>query len=404
MEMHSLDTDTRLTSGSERLRSGTRHSLFGAVGIVVVCVLGVFSTGAQAEPRQEPLLAEDYFLNVPDMGEIPVDEFIETMGMFASALGLNCADCHTFESSSSWAAYADETPIKRTTRRMIRMVRDINQEHFGLESGEEPYVSCWTCHRGDLRPKVVPNLLVQYTAPSDDPNEVLFIPDPDAPPAADIFDEYIEALGGAQALSGLTSIEATGNYNGFDTGFEDVPVEIYANDSLQFAMNVHARAGDSVRIYDGTNGWVAATDRAMPLLPLTGDTLDGVRTETLRMFPLGFQDSRNSWQMSYATIDDRDVRVLRGSSPGQTPINLYFDDSGLLVRLLRFVDTPVGRIPTEIDFSDYREVAGVMMPFAWTSTWTNGQASVQLEEVRPNAAIDADRFNEPPPSPPARAR
>jgi len=371
---------------------------------VVVCVLGVMTIGAGAEPRQEPLLAEDHFLNVQDMGEVPVDEFIETMGMFSSALGLNCGDCHTYESSSSWAAYADETPIKRTTRRMIRMVRAINQDHFG----GQPFVSCWTCHRGDLRPKVVPNLLVQYTAPSEDPNEVLFIPDPDGPPASEIFDEYIDALGGAEALANLTSIEATGNYNGFDTGFEDVPVEIYANDSVQFAMHVHARAGDSIRVYDGNKGWVAATDRAMPLLPLTGGTLDGVRIETIRMFPAGLQDLRNRWEMSYAIIDDRDVSVLRGSSPGErpikAPINLYFDDSGLLVRLLRFVDTPVGRIPTQIDFSDYREVAGVMMPFAWRTRWTNGQASIQLDDVQPNASIDAARFDEPAPSPPARAR
>jgi len=362
-------------------------------------MLGVVSIG-WAEPRQERLLAEDYFLNVPDMGEIPVDEFIETMGMFSSALGLNCADCHTFESSSSWAAYADETPIKRTTRRMINMVRDINQDHFG----GQPFVSCWTCHRGDLRPKVVPNLIVQYTAPIEDPNDPMFIPDPDAPPATDIFDEYIEALGGAEALANFTSMVATGNYNGFDTGFEDVPVEIYTNDSNQLAMDVHARAGDSVRVYDGENGWVAATDRAMPLLPLTGDTLDGARIEAMRMFPASLQAERNFWQMSYAEIDEQLVRVLRGISPGKTPINLYFDDAGLLVRLLRFVDTPVGRIPTEIDLSDYREVAGVMMPFSWRTRWTNGQAFINLEDVQVNAAIDPSRFNEPAPSPPARAR
>ena len=182
VEMQSNETDTRMSAGSDKLRAGSRRSLKIAIGTVLVCVLGVVSAGVGAEPRQEVLLAEDFFLNVPDMGEIPVDEFIETMGMFASALGLNCADCHTFESSSNWAAYADETPIKRTTRRMIQMVRDINQEHFGLESGEEPFVSCWTCHRSDLRPKTVPNLIVQYSAPVEDPNAPLFIPDPDAPP------------------------------------------------------------------------------------------------------------------------------------------------------------------------------------------------------------------------------
>ena len=400
MEIQVFDRDTRLTTGPDDITAGSSRLRLSLRVTLIVAALAIAPALINAEPRQEPQLAEDYFLNVPDMGEIPVDEFMETMGMFASALGLNCADCHTFASSSSWAAYADETDIKRTTRRMIRMVRDINQNHFG----GQPFVSCWTCHRGDLRPKVVPNLLVQYTAPFEDPNEVLFIPDPDAPPAEDIFAEYFDAVGGTVALTNLRSFEASGNYNGFDTGFEDVPVEVYANSPDQLAMTVHARAGDSVRVYDGENGWIAATDRAMPLLPLTGDTLDGARIEAIQMFPSALQDSRSFWQMSYTIIDERDVRVLRGVSPGQTPINLYFDDSGFLVRLLRFVDTPVGRVPTQIDYSDYREVAGVMMPFAWTSTWTNGRASIQLESVQPNVSIDSARFNEPPPSPPAQAR
>src|SRR5207253_9149175 len=63
-----------------------------------------------------------------------------------------------------------------------------------------------------------------------------------------------------------------------------------------------------------------------------------------------------------SAIDDKEVRVLQGTNPRQPPVNLYFDESGLLVRLVRFVDTPIGRVPTQIDYSDYREVAGVKMP------------------------------------------
>ena len=381
-----------------KMRSKKRNT-FLAIGTAMLIVLEGPLAGVAPAQGNAPQLAQDFFLNVPDMGEIPVDEFMETMGMFSSALGLNCADCHTFESSSSWEAYADETPIKQTTRRMIRMVRTINDQHFG---GQQ-FVSCWTCHRGDLRPRVVPNLIVQYTAPVDDPNEVFFVPDPDAPPAEEIFDEYIEAIGGAPAVAALTSFEASATYNGFDTGFEDAEAEIYANGPDQFTTIVHARPGDSVRVYDGEQAWIAATDRAMPLLPLTGDTLGGARLEAIRLFPGGLQDSRNFWQIGYTFLNDEDVRVLRGISPGQTPVNLYFNNDGLLVRMLRFVDTPVGRVPTQIDFSDYREVAGVSMPFAWTSTWTNGQASVQLDEVRPNVPVDASRFATPSPSAPARA-
>ena len=46
---------------------------------------------------------------------------------------------------------------------------------------------------------------------------------------------------------------------------------------------------------------------------------------------------------------------------------LCFDaETGLLVRLVRFSNSPVGRVVTRIDYSDYREVAGVKMPFKWT--------------------------------------
>jgi hypothetical protein len=70
-----------------------------------------------------------------------------------------------------------------------------------------------------------------------------------------------------------------------------------------------------------------------------------------------------------------------------------------LVRVVRFGETAVGRVPTQIDYSDYREVAGVKMPFKWIVTWTNGQATTELSEVTPNVAIDAAKFARPAPAP-----
>jgi photosynthetic reaction center cytochrome c subunit len=65
---------------------------------------------------------------------------------------------------------------------------------------------------------------------------------------------------------------------------------------------------------------------------------------------------------------------------------------------LRLVDTAVGRVPTQVEYSDYRDVAGVKMPFHWTVTWTDGQATTDLSEVQPNAAIDAAKFARPAPA------
>ena len=60
----------------------------------------------------------------------------------------------------------------------------------------------------------------------------------------------------------------------------------------------------------------------------------------------------------------RSSRVRRRAAATAT---LCFDaEVGLLVRLVRFSESPVGRIVTQVDYSDYRDVAGVKMPFRWT--------------------------------------
>jgi hypothetical protein len=59
------------------------------------------------------------------------------------------------------------------------------------------------------------------------------------------------------------------------------------------------------------------------------------------------------------------------------------------------VDTPPGRAPTQIDYEDYRTVAGVKIPFRWTVTWLDGRSTFELTDVQPNAAIDEQRFARP---------
>jgi hypothetical protein len=94
-------------------------------------------------------------------------------------------------------------------------------------------------------------------------------------------------------------------------------------------------------------------------------------------------------------IDDKPVQVLQGLNQGETPVNLYFDDSGLLVRMVRWSDTAVGPVPTQYDYSDYREVGGVRRPFRWVKTWTNNKATFTLKDVRPNVPIEPARFARP---------
>ncbi len=138
------------------------------------------------------------------------------------------------------------------------------------------------------------------------------------------------------------------------------------------------------------------------MLPLTGGNLEGARTEAIVSFPSEIQQAFSQWKVGFPTfIDDREVQVIQGTNPGQGQVNLYFDDeSGLLVRLVRYTETKIGTVPTQVDYADYRDVSGVLMPFHSIVTWTNGQATIEFEEIQPNVPIDAARFATPAPSPP----
>src|SRR6266700_3355776 len=112
------------------MKFGSRRTTLGVIAIGMVCLLGVSTTtrgqAAQAAQAPKPQMAEEIFKNISVLRGIPVDEFMDTMGMISAALGLNCLDCHTSDSDTAWERFAVDTAMKRTSRRMIQMVNTIN--------------------------------------------------------------------------------------------------------------------------------------------------------------------------------------------------------------------------------------------------------------------------------------
>jgi outer membrane lipoprotein-sorting protein len=214
-----------------------------------------------------------------------------------------------------------------------------------------------------------------------------------------VFAKYLQAIGGDQRLAALTSFTAKGTYVGYETDQAIVPIEIFAKAPNQRTTIVHALWGDSYRTYDGNTGWIASADRPVPLFALTSGNLEGARIEAILSFPLQVKDVFAPWRVTTAVIDDRNVVVLQGRTrPGQPSVNLYFDDAGMLVRVVRHSVTAIGTVPTQIDYSDYRDVSGVKMPFKWVTTWTDGETTTKLAEIIPNAPVDAGKFAKPAPA------
>ena len=148
---------------------------------------------------------------------------------------------------------------------------------------------------------------------------------------------------------------------------------------------------------DGRAGWIAGPEQnGRCRSRITGQELDGVKLERSCVPP---RDQAGADQLARR----RPGRHQRSRShlfrePPRRDGTLCFDaESGLLVRLVRFTESPVGRVVTQTDYADYREVSGIKMPFRWTVAWLDGRSTFELTEVQPNIAVDGARFAKPAP-------
>src|SRR5713226_2453037 len=190
-----------------RLLSGP--GILAATAIAVVALIGAALAAAQTAPQDKPLLAEQVFKNIQVLKGIPVDDFMETMGIMTAALQFDCSDCHEGAGTDKvdWAA---DTARKRMARRMVTMVTTINQTNFG---GRQ-MVTCWTCHRNRDKPLTTPVMDIIYGMPPFDTDDVI-VQSPLATSPQATLDKYIQAVGGTQRLAGLTSFVGRGTSVGF---------------------------------------------------------------------------------------------------------------------------------------------------------------------------------------------
>lgn len=398
------------------IRPGSGRAALAATGIAVVGLISAGLAVAQPAAPDKPLLAEQVFKNIQVLKGIPVDDFMETMGIMTAALQFDCSDCHANAGTDrvDWAA---DTPRKRTARRMVTMVATINKDNFG---GRQ-MVTCWTCHRNRDRPLVTPTMEAIYTTPSLEPDDVIVSP-PGLPAPSSILDKYIEASGGAQRLAGLTSFVGKGTSVGFGGfgGGGDVEIDAKVPDQRATIILFKAETGrgDQIRSYNGRTGWVRTPLNVLGEFQLSGGDLDGARFDAQLSFPgqikqiltnlktgppssimdLPGPSSQTSLQQDLALGQSHECEVVQGTGPRGLLVTLYFDrQNGLLLRELRYGNSPIGRVPTQIDYGNYRDVNGIKLPFRITYAWLDGRDSIELTDIKTNVPIDEAKFGRPAP-------
>ena len=377
-------------------RSFTLGALATAAALVVAAasLAGQQAAGPAPAAAARVPMAEEVFKNVQVLKGVPEDEFLASMGFIANALAVNCTYCHLGEGGGGWDEYAKDNDKKQTARRMIAMMRTINNNNFGGRR----VVTCVTCHNNNNRPKTTTNMSKYYSLPvSDEPDEIARQA-PGAPSADEVIAKYIQALGGAQKLNARTSFTAKGTSLSYGEA-DAAPMQIFAKAPAQRTEIVTSSNGVTTTTFDGRAGWLSVPEAITPMSwrGLNGAELEGARLDAVLQFPTQLKGALTNWTGSVpAAMGDLDVHVIQGTMPGGFPVKLYFDDeTGLLVRQIRYTESPVGRNTWQIDYSDYKDVGGVKMPFKWIFMWQSGKNMVELTDVQPNAAIPANRFAAP---------
>jgi hypothetical protein len=372
--------------------------------LAIAGLTGVWLSGAVALVRasgQAPPVTStsgkksgEAFKNVTTstLKELSVDDFIAAMGVMAAGLGLDCADCHPGAGTDK-VDWVIDTPQKRMARRMVEMVATLNRTNFGTAQK----VTCWTCHHGRLTPSTTIALDTLYDTPNAEDDDIV-TPDRSQPTADQILDKYIQAVGGAQKVSALTSFIAKGKSLGYGELGGSAEFTIYAKTPNQRTTLItfpdHPERGRSLWTFDGTAGWINTPRALLVEYELVGVELDGARLEAQLAFPGQIKQALTNWRSgTRRTIGNKDYQVVQGTGPRGYLATLYFDpDTGLLRRLVRYGPSPVGRVPIQIDYADYRDVNGVKFPFEYKFSWLDGRYTAKIDEVRANVPIEASKF------------
>jgi len=335
---------------------------------LIVVAVAFFAIAARAEQKNVQLLT-----NMSDY------ELLRTMNMMRASLGVHCDFCHVVNKGTGWDFASDEKKEKKTAREMISMVLKLNKEQFGGHT----QVSCNTCHRGAINPQQLVTL-PQAQPPFPTPKPAR----PELPPLADIVKKYAAAVGDAAKWESRTERGTREDSSG-----KSAPIAIEETTDKWHVVG-ETPAGKMDQVVAGDKGW-ARGEKGLQELKATDvarfrDIAAGYAPTPPGAIP---SDAR---VVAKEKVGDHETYlvVVRAGAARQ---RFYFDTAtGLLVRRVVIVDSPVGLIPQQTDFDDWRDAGGAKYPFyvraSFVDPWNSATRKYAEVKLGP---VEAKAFEQP---------
>lgn len=375
------------------------------------------SSGAAAAPRSshrsfQPTQQTEKTIgearkNILVLKEFPDSQLIPMMNLMGASLGVRCNFCHV-NNAGQWDFASDDKPEKKTAREMISMTLSVNKSTFNGRTE----VGCFTCHGGRTNPVSVPVLPLPEPAPRPGrggpggPGGPAGPGGPGGPgpagpgaPAAmpqltadDVLNKYITAIGGQAAIDKLKSRVMKGTYT---SGGNSMPLEINQMAPDKIHLTFVSPQGQMERGFNGSAGW-EKNPRGVNDLPAA--QLADLKSGFALFRDLKLKDQFTRMSVRKDKLEGKDVNVISGANQSGKRERLFFDaESGLLLRRVTYTQTPIGVIPDQTDYEDYRDVDGVKIPFtvktAGLDNFSTGTR--KFSEIRINAPVDDASFNKP---------
>lgn len=347
--------------------------------ILAAAILAAVS--AQAEQKNVQLLTNlsDFQLGL-------------VMDNMAASLGVHCDFCHVHnEQTHVWDFPSDAKQEKKTGREMIKLVLDLNEKNFH----GQPRVGCYTCHLGKEHPSTVVALPMAPIPPtvtheSEEAERKAY------PPAKDVLAKYITAIGGDAAAKKLMTAPMTGKASRIGGNNQAVPMEVYVSGDNVLTRTTPAEGPAMTQMFGKESGWMQGRNG---MRTFTGaDAAQGLLGA--RAFEPVMPSFPETARVGKETIDGHETWFVASAINDHTRQRVWFDaTTGLAVRRVITVDSPVGRIPTQTDFDDYRDVNGVKIPFTVKVSSVNGgqNATRKYTSIELGKPVDEKLFEAPKP-------
>ena len=352
--------------------------------VLLLSVASTSAQNAQAPASEAGKPAEQVFKNIQTLKGVPADQVQPAMQFISNSLGVECEFCHV-----QGAFEKDDKKPKQTARQMIEMQMAINKGHFK----DRREVTCYTCHHGAHDPVSVPIIAEEEPKRPEAVTGIVAAPAPGA--AERIIDKYLEAVGGGEALQKVLSRVQKGTIT---FGGQQFPLEVFAKAPNKRISIVHTPNGDSITAFDGHAGWLGNPGERPPR-DMTAEEADTVNLDATFYLPLEIKKMFTQFRLPGPSADKiagHFVHQVIGVRQGKTPVRFFFDkESGLLLRTVRYAETPLGRNPIQVDYTDYRSEGGVKIPFQWTVARPLGRFTINVTEVQQNVPVEDKKFEKP---------